>query len=61
VDSNQRLPETLTDLFRYLDEQTFRFNTRKVKDGARFLHTAAGIICKRLTYKTLTGSEVPAT
>jgi len=25
-------------LFRYLDEQTFRFNTRKVKDGARSLH-----------------------
>jgi transposase-like protein len=48
-------------LFRYLDEQTFRFNTRKVKDGARFLHAAAGIIGKRLTYKALTGSEVPAT
>jgi transposase-like protein len=48
-------------LFRYLDEQTFRFNTRKAKDGARFLHAAAGIVGKRLTYKALTGSEVPAT
>jgi transposase-like protein len=48
-------------LFRYLDEQTYRFNTRKVKDGARFLHAAAGIIGKRLTYKALTASEVPAT
>jgi transposase-like protein len=48
-------------LFRYLDEQTYRFNTRKVKDGARFLHAAAGIIGKRLTYKALTGNEVPAT
>jgi transposase-like protein len=47
-------------LFRYLDEQTFRFNTRKVGDGTRFLHAAAGIIGKRLTYKSLTASEVPA-
>jgi len=44
-------------LFRYLDEQTYRFNTRKLSDGLRFLHAAVGIIGKRLTYKTLTGKE----
>ncbi len=51
-------------LFRYLDEQTFRFNTRKMPDGLRFLRAAAGIIGKRLTYDSLigkTGQEVPAT
>ncbi len=48
-------------LFRYLDEQTFRFNNRKVSDGMRFLRAAAGIIGKRLTYAELTGAEVSAT
>jgi transposase-like protein len=48
-------------LFRYLDEQTFRFNNRKMTDGMRFLRAAAGIIGKRLTYSELTGAEVPAT
>jgi transposase-like protein len=47
-------------LFRYLDEQCFRFNTRKMSDGLRFL-SAAGIVGKRLMYKNLIGSEVPAT
>ncbi|MFN7953245.1 MAG: hypothetical protein U0610_16095 [bacterium] len=43
-------------LFRYLDlEQSFRFNTRKGKDGARFLMVAGSIADKRLTYKQLTG------
>jgi transposase-like protein len=48
-------------LFRYLDEQSFRFNSRKLNDGTRFLRAAVGIIGKRLTYKALTASEVPAT
>jgi transposase-like protein len=48
-------------LFRYLDEQTFRFNARKMTDGQRFLRAAQGIIGKRVTYKDLTGAEVPAT
>jgi len=51
-------------LFRYLDEQTFRFNNRKLTDGIRFLKAAAGIIGKRLTYEALigkTGPEVAAT
>ncbi len=43
-------------LFRYLDEQSFRFNTRKLSDGGRFFRAAVGIIGKRLTYTGLTGS-----
>jgi transposase-like protein len=42
-------------LFRYIDEQAFRFNNRKVTDGVRFLRAAAGIMGKRLTYAELTG------
>jgi transposase-like protein len=45
-------------LFRYLDEQSFRFNNRKMTDGLRFLHAAVGVIGKRLTYADLTGTEV---
>ena len=42
-------------LFRYLDEQTFRFNQRHGKDADRF-HTITGqVVGKRLTYKRLTG------
>ena len=42
-------------LFRYLDEQAFRFNERKDDDKGRFLKAIAGIIGKRLTWKSLTG------
>lgn len=42
-------------LFRYLDEQVFRFNNRKATDGARFLMVAAHIVGRRLTYNELTG------
>jgi len=48
-------------LFRYLDEQSFRYNTRKLTDGVRFLSAAVGIIGKRLTYTALTGKEEPQT
>lgn len=48
-------------LFRYLDEQSFRFNTRKLSDGMRFLSAAVGIIGKRLTYKSLIGEGVQTT
>jgi transposase-like protein len=44
-------------LFRYLDEQTFRFNARKVKDADRFIQTVKQITGKRLTYDELTGKE----
>ena len=45
-------------LFRYLDEQSFRYNNRKgLKDDGRFLLALAGITNKRLTYKELTGKD----
>jgi transposase-like protein len=43
-------------LFRYLDEQVFRYNFRKLAhDGLRFEHVASHIIGKRLTYAEVTG------
>ncbi len=50
-------------LFRYLDEQAFRFNNRKDEDGElltdsdRFVTAMRQIVGKRLTYKQLTGKE----
>lgn len=43
-------------LFRYLDEQAFRFNERKDTNGdkGRFLKAMAGIVGKRLTWDKLT-------
>ncbi len=47
-------------LFRYLDEESFRFNTRKTKDGDRFDRVVRGVEGRRLTYKQLTGTlEAP--
>ena len=48
-------------LFRYLDEQAFRFNERSMNDAQRFVLALKGIINKRLTYKALIGSELPQT
>ena len=48
-------------LFRYLDEQAFRFNNRKGSDAMRFALALKGIINKRLTYSALTGAELPQT
>jgi transposase-like protein len=42
-------------LFRYLDEQTFRYNNRKGVDGTRLDRVAGGIVGKRLTYNNLIG------
>jgi transposase-like protein len=42
-------------LFRYLDEQTFRFNKRKDSDFQRFLEVIRTITGKRLEYRQLTG------
>lgn len=42
-------------LFRYLDEQAFRFNERHGKDGDRFAKVTGQVAGKRLTYKELTG------
>jgi transposase-like protein len=42
-------------LFRYLDEQSFRFNNRKLTDGQRFDIASRAIIGKRLTFGEVTG------
>lgn len=42
-------------LFRYLDEQSFRFNTRKATDADRFIQASLAITGKRLTFDELTG------
>jgi transposase-like protein len=43
-------------LFRYVDEQAFRFNNRlPVADGNRFSYLVRKIVGKRLTYAELTG------
>ncbi len=43
-------------LVRYLDEETFRFNTRKTDDADRFQFVVNGITGKRLTYNQLIGA-----
>ena len=45
-------------LFRYLDEQAFRFNMRGTDNGGRFIAVLRSIIGKRLTYSELTGAEL---
>lgn len=42
-------------LFRYLDEQAFRFNKRTGNDLYRFLETAKALTGRRLTFAELTG------
>jgi transposase-like protein len=44
-------------IFRYLDEQTFRFNNRGANDGQRFVRLVKEIVGKRLTYDHLTGAD----
>lgn len=45
-------------LFRYLDEQAFRFNERDGKDADRFGKTLGAVSGRRLTYRQLTGGNV---
>lgn len=45
-------------LFRYLDEQVFRFNNRRTRDVARFIDTVRQIVGKRLTYAGLIGANL---
>jgi len=45
-------------LFRYLDEQSFRYNERKDDDHGRFLKALNQIAGRRLTWDTLTAQEV---
>jgi hypothetical protein len=48
-------------LFRYVDEQAFRYNHRKdAHDGERFIAAMKQIVGRRLTYKELTGKESEA-
>ena len=42
-------------LFRYVDEQAFRFNARKTDDKGRFERVSGQVVGKRLTYENLTG------
>jgi transposase-like protein len=43
-------------LFRYLDEQCFRFNKRRMTDAERFVIVMAQTVGRRITYDELTGS-----
>jgi transposase-like protein len=47
-------------LFRYLDEQAFRYNERKGNDRDRFVEVASSAFGRRLTYKQLTGETLAA-
>lgn len=47
-------------LFRYLDEQAYRFNNRKKSDSSRFLEACASVFGRRLMYSELTG-KIPVT
>lgn len=42
-------------LFRYVDEQVYRFNSRKMTDGDRFDEMTSRVTGKRVTYAQLTG------
>src|SRR6266550_2258184 len=44
-------------LFRYLDEQSFRFNNRGDDNAYRFVEVLSAITGRRLTYKHLTGKD----
>jgi transposase-like protein len=45
-------------LFRYLDEQCFRFNRRHFTDAERFALVLGQVIGRRITYKELIGKEL---
>ena len=42
-------------LFRYLDEQSFRFNERKMTGAERFCFAMSNVFGRRLTWNQLTG------
>jgi hypothetical protein len=44
-------------LFRYLDEQAFRFNERKDDDQGRFVKALQGVVGKGLKYAKLIAAE----
>ena len=47
-------------LFRYLEEQAYRFNSRTLNDGRRFSQAVSGILGKRVTFKQLAGKAQAA-
>jgi transposase-like protein len=49
-------------LFRYVDEQTYRFNERKKNDLQRFMGVLKDVVNRRLTYNELISADMlPAT
>jgi hypothetical protein len=46
-------------LFRYVDEQAFRFNRKDMNDADRFDAVIRQIVGRRLTYAELTGKADP--
>ena len=44
-------------LDRYLDEETWRFNFRRLTDGQRFNAVMQGVVGKRITYRLLCAIE----
>lgn len=44
-------------LFRYIDEQVFRYNNREMTDLQRFVYVMRHIVGRRITYKQLTGKD----
>ena len=46
-------------LFRYLDEQSFRYNGRKLTDAERFAIVCSRVAGRRLTWDRLTGKDQP--
>lgn len=44
-------------LDRYLDEATYRFNSREFSDTSRFVSTTARVIGRRVTYRQLIGKD----
>ena len=47
------------DLFRYLDEQAYRFNNRHLTDEERMDLAVRGIVGKRIMFDQLTGKVGP--
>lgn len=44
-------------LFRYLDEQSFRFNNRRITDLDRFIKATQSLTGRRLTFDELTAKD----
>jgi hypothetical protein len=45
-------------LFRYVDEQVFRYDNRDMNDAQRFELAFSQVAGKRLTYSELTGKDI---